>query len=123
VVLSLINIASTAAFNAIVGLATVALYFTYLMPIIMLVIRRINGDHIRFGPWKLGSLGLWINLFAIVYTVVTSIFLFFPSFIPVTPLNMNWSSAVFAATLLISLISWFVYGRRTYAGPLKEVED
>jgi hypothetical protein len=121
--LGLINIGNTAAFSAIVGLATVALYFTYLMPIILLVMRRLRGDSIHFGPWRLGRFGLWINLFSIVYLVFTSFFMFFPSSIPVTVENFNWTSVVFVGVLVISLISYWTYGRRLYKGPVKEIAD
>ncbi|KAJ9298651.1 hypothetical protein DTO271G3_3618 [Paecilomyces variotii] len=121
--LGLINIGNTAAFSAIVGLATVALYFTYMMPIILLVIRRLRGDSIHFGPWRLGRFGLWVNLFSIVYLVFTSFFMFFPSTIPVTTENFNWTSVVFLAVLAISFISYWTYGRRLYRGPVKEVAD
>ncbi|RMZ79685.1 hypothetical protein DV738_g3256, partial [Chaetothyriales sp. CBS 135597] len=47
--LGVINIVSTAAFYGIVGVTTVALYFTYMMPILMLVIRRLRGEYIAFA--------------------------------------------------------------------------
>jgi choline transport protein len=51
--LGLINIGSTAAFYAIVGVTTVALYFTYIMPIIMVTIKKyVPSASLRptFGP-------------------------------------------------------------------------
>ena len=121
--LGLINIGSTTAFYAIVGLATVALYFTYLMPVALLLIRRLKGDEIVFGPWKLGKLGLPINLFSVVYTIFTSLFMFFPSFIPVTATNFNWTVVVFVAALMFSGVSWIVYGKGIYRGPIKEMVE
>jgi choline transport protein len=118
--LGLINIWNTNAFLAIAGVATVALYFTYLMPVTLLLIRRLRGDEIRFGPWKLGRWGLAINLFSVCYTIFTSLFMFFPASIPVTLNNFNWTSVVFAATLAISGVSWLAFGRKSFAGPIRE---
>ncbi|RMD40943.1 hypothetical protein DV735_g4217, partial [Chaetothyriales sp. CBS 134920] len=119
--LGLINIISTAAFYGIVGVTTVALYFTYMMPIIMLVIRRLRGEYIAFGPWRLRKWGLPINIFSLCYSVFISIFMFFPAFIPVTPLNMNWSVVVFFGIVLLAMLCWFIYGRRTFRGPMAAV--
>lgn len=121
--LGLINIGSTAAFYAIVGLATVALYFTYMMPVIILLLKRLRGETVQFGPWRLGRFGLPINLFSVVYSSFISLFLFFPSFIPVTPSNFNWTPVVFFGAVIISVVSWFIYGKRTYHGPVKEMLD
>jgi choline transport protein len=121
--LGLINIGSTTAFLAIAGVATVALYFTYLMPIALLVIRRLRGDEIRFGPWKLGKWGLAVNLFSLAYTIFTSFFLFFPATIPVTLTNFNWTGGVFVGALMVSGVSWLAYGRKSFTGPIKEMVD
>ena len=121
--LGLINIGSSAAFYAIVGVTTVALYFTYMMPIIMLTIKRMRGEHIAFGPWRLGKWGLPINIFSIVYSIFISIFMFFPAFIPVTSLNMNYAVVVFFGFVLISASWWFIRGHSQYRGPVKEMLD
>ena len=119
--LGLINIASTTAFNAITSLSTLALYISYLIPIILLVIKKLQGHHIPYGPWKLGRWGLPINIFAIIYGVFIVIFLPFPPAIPVTPTTMNYSSPVLALVIFFALGYWFVRGRRQYAGPLREI--
>jgi choline transport protein len=118
--LGLINIGNTNAFLAIAGVATVALYFTYLMPIALLLARRLRGDKIRFGPWKLGRWGLAINIYSLCYTIFTSIFMFFPATIPVSPSNFNWTSVVFLSTLAISGVSWMAFGRSSFTGPIRE---
>lgn len=67
----------------------------YMMPIIMLLIRRLRGEHISYGPWRLGKWGLPINVFSVFYSIFVSLFLFFPSFIPVSAQNFNWTVVVF----------------------------
>lgn len=51
VLLSLINIGSSTAFNAIISLSTVSLYISYLIPISCLVLKRFSGEKIAWGPW------------------------------------------------------------------------
>jgi len=121
--MGLINIASTAAFYAITGLATVALYTTYLIPLVLLVMRRFSKQEIPFGPWHLGSWGLAINMFSIIYSAFVSIWMFFPASIPVTALNMNYTSVVYGGTFIFSAVAWFSYGKLTYNGPIKEVRE
>lgn len=119
--LGLINIASTTAFNAILSLATLSLYISYLIPIVIFAVRKIQQQPIRYGPFRLGAFGLYINIFAVVYGVFICIFLPFPPEQPVTKTNMNYSSPVFGFVLLFSLCDWFVRGRKRYIGPIREV--
>lgn len=121
--LGLINIGSTAAFYAIVGVTTVALYVTYMMPIIMVTIKKLKGEHVAYGPWRLGRWGLPVNLFSIAYSLFISIFLFFPSFLPVTPANFNWTVVVFFGVVMIGAVYWAGGARRSYRGPVKEMVE
>ena len=121
VLLSLINIGSTTAFNALISLATFALYISYGFPIVLLVIRRFRGQNIEFGPWSMGRFGLFTNLVAIAFCTFLTIFLPFPTIIPVTAQNMNWAVVVFAAVMLFAVTNWYVVGKTRFVGPIQEV--
>jgi choline transport protein len=123
ILLSLINIGSSTALNAIVSLSTLALYISYLIPIALLVAKRIRGDHITFGPFNLGRMGVATNVFALVFGVFICIFLPFPSVKPVTSVNMNYAGPVFALVLVFAVCDWVLRGRKIYTGPLREVSD
>ncbi|KAF5534410.1 HNM1-choline permease [Fusarium mexicanum] len=98
--LSLINIGSTTAFNAILSLAVVSLQASYLLPIILLIWRRLfRPDTLRWGPWRLGKAGLPINIIAVIYLIYTCIFLLFPPYQPITPVNMNYAPVVLGGAL------------------------
>lgn len=118
--LSLINIGSSIALNAILSLSTLALYVSYLIPITLLIMKRLRKEPIQFGPWHLGRFGLWINLYALVFGIYIVIFLPFPAATPVDAESMNYAGPVFLGLLLIALIDWFVRGRKHYAGPMQE---
>lgn len=116
--LGLINIGSTTAFNALVSMSVVALYVSYLFPIVLMVWIRIRqSQQLNFGPFRLGRCGLTLNILAILFTIWVTIFLLFPSFQPVTPQDMNYSSLVLGAVLLFSIFWWFVHGKRNFLGP------
>jgi choline transport protein len=117
--LSLINIGSTAAFNAILSLSAIALYFSYLIPIVFLLIKRFRAPHeIQWGPFCLGRWGLPINLFSIVWAVYILIFLPFPPTVPVTKENMNYAAPVFIGVLFFAVADWCLRGRHKWIGPV-----
>ncbi|ERF74053.1 hypothetical protein EPUS_03868 [Endocarpon pusillum Z07020] len=121
--LSLINIGSTVALNAMVSLATVALYASYGLPILLFALRRHSKTRsICFGPWRMPEyLGIISNWVAIVFCAFLVIFLPFPPMLPVTALNMNWASVVFVAVMGFAIVSWFVRGKGRFVGPIIEV--
>lgn len=121
--ISLINIASSVALNAILSLATLALYISYLIPIILLVLRRIKKERIDFGPYTLGRFGLFVNMYAMVYGIFIVVFLPFPPMLPVTKTTMNYAGPVFAGIVLFALGDWAVRGRGQFHGPIREVSD
>jgi amino acid transporter len=119
--IGLLNIGSTTAFNAIVSLGTVALYISYLMPIVLIFYRRIaRSSSLLYGPFRLGKLGIAINLVSIVYTVYVSIFLLFPPYQPVTAQNMNYAPVVLGGVLILSAVWWFIKGKNEFIGPVMD---
>ncbi|KAI1024893.1 hypothetical protein LB504_009690 [Fusarium proliferatum] len=121
--LSLINIGSTTAFNAILSLAVVSLQASYLIPIILLIWRRLfRPDSLRWGPWRLGKAGLPINIIAVIYLMYTCIFLLFPPYQPITPVNMNYAPVVLGGALVFGCIYWPLRVSKRYVGPLTDAE-
>ena len=124
VLLSLINIGSSTALNAILSLSTWALYISYLIPITILLLKRVRTPHsITYGPFRLGRFGPLINTYAIIYGVFICIFLPFPPYRPVTKVNMNYAARVFVGVLLFGVCDWFLRGRKRFVGPLREVAE
>lgn len=116
--LAIINIASSTAFNALISLPTIALYISYFIPILFLVIRKLQNRHPAYGPFKLGRWGLPINLFSLVYIIYIIVFLPFPSMRPVTALNMNYAGPLVGAVIVIALGDWFLSGRKRFQVPI-----
>jgi amino acid transporter len=121
--LSLINIGSTAAFNAICSMGTNALLSTYIISIGCLLLRRIRGKSIPERRWSLGRAGLAVNIAALMFLSFIWIFLFFPQTTPVALSTMNWNILINGGAMLLAFAYYVLYGRRTYTGPVALVKD
>ncbi|GLA43952.1 hypothetical protein AnigIFM63309_002049 [Aspergillus niger] len=118
ILLSFIQIGSSAAFNAILSLSTLGLYISYLIPLVLLVWKRFTAPKdIPQGTFSLGKWGLPINLVAILFATYFSIFLPFPSEVPVTGETMNYAGPVLGFVMLFACGDWLVRGRHKWNGP------
>jgi choline transport protein len=120
--LSLINIGSTTAFNAIGSLAVTALLGTYIISFTCLILRRLNGSPLPPRRWSLGCFGLAINIGAVLFLAVVWVFVFFPISTPVTLATMNWNVLIFGVTMTFSVVYYFAFGRRAYTSPVDFVK-
>ncbi|KAK5064929.1 hypothetical protein LTR84_000763 [Exophiala bonariae] len=120
--LSLINIGSTVALNAITSLGAIAVLTSYLLTIGCCVHRRFAGPELPARRWSLGKFGLAINIAALLFLTPLIFFLTWPLYKDVTPETMNWSSVMLAGTLIIALIYYIVKGRKEYVGPVMYVK-
>lgn len=117
----LINIGSTVAFNAVVSLTIAGLFTSYLIPICLLIEKRLRGEEMQFGPWRMPkTLGLATNILSAIYLIISIVFSFFPPATPVAPLTMNWSIVVWGGVLIIGLVWYAIFGRKQYSGPVIE---
>lgn len=121
--LALLNIASSTAFSAITTLTTISLYFSYMLPIIVMIRRRLGKDQLTFGPFKLGRYGLVINVIGLLWGIFVVVFGTFPTEMPVNAANMNYASLVLGSALIFSFVTWFLYGRKTFQGPINELNE
>lgn len=120
VLLQLINIGSTTALFAILGVSTIALYISYILPIIFFSLAKLGGDRIQYGPFKMNrAFGLAVNLFAIIYGIFVLIWLPFPPYMPVTGTNMNYAGPIIGAVLIFALADWCITGRKRFRPPVE----
>jgi amino acid transporter len=115
--LALINIPSATAFNALISLPTIALYISYGIPILFVLIRKLQGRHPVYGPFKLGRWGIPINLFSLVYIVYILIFLPFPTVLPVDASTINYAGPLVGAVICIAIGDWFISGKHRFKVP------
>ncbi|THW81708.1 amino acid transporter [Aureobasidium pullulans] len=123
ILLSLINIGSDAAFNAIVSLNLTSLMITYVVSIGCVLYRRLtNPDSLPKCRWSLGRWGIPINTFAVVYSGFVFFWMFWPQTTSHAAADFNWSVLMFMVILVIAVIDWVFRARKTYTGPVVLVE-
>lgn len=122
--LGFIYLGSTTAFNAILSMAIIGMYLSYILPIVyMLLCGRKSLSPAEYGPFKLGKLGgTIINIVAVLWLVLAIVFSTFPNFQPVTPQNMNYSVVVLGGWVGGGAAYYLLRGRKVYTGPVVEVE-
>ena len=69
-----------------------------------------------------GTFGIVVNALAILYIIIVLFFSFWPSELPVTPVNMNYSVLITGAAVIFSVLWYLVLGRRDYLGPVIETD-
>lgn len=122
IIFGCIELGSTSAFNAILSASVVALGLTYGIPVAINVLRgrRMLPETRAF---KMPEWLAWpANILGIVYAILTTVLFVFPPVLPVTGPNMNYCIVAFAIVLIISMIQWFIDGRKNYTGPQIEID-
>lgn len=120
--LSLINIGSTVAFNAIGSLAVSAILGTYIISFTVLILRRLRGGPLPARRWTLGRYGIFVNIGAVLFLLVVWVFVFFPLQTPVTPSTMNWNIVMFGGTMIFACVYYVVVGKNNYTAPVELVK-
>lgn len=143
--LALINIGNSAAFNGTISLVLEGFYLSYLLALGLLLWRRLRGDldnpdssltifnsaqvdesydrSLTWGPWRLkGALGVANNVVAICYLTLIIFFSFWPSTMNPDLDHMNWAGVVTGSVALISVAYYYLFARKSYTGPIVEVD-
>ncbi|GAA5984441.1 hypothetical protein JCM10908_003347 [Rhodotorula pacifica] len=93
---------------------------SYLAPI--LIYLACSSDVLRGdgrAQWTLRALSQPLCIPVVVFLGTFIIVMCLPTAYPITSLSVSYASAVLIGVLLLSSISWVVYGNRHYAGPIK----
>lgn len=120
--LSLINLGSTVAFNAILSIGVAALLTSYMTSIGCLLLKRIRGEELLPRRWSLGvPFGFFCNIVGEVYVIIAFIFAFFPVSNNPTLEAMNWASAVYGGVGVVATIYYILYARHIYVPPVSRL--
>jgi len=101
VLLGLIFLGSSTAFNAFVGVAVMCLGVSYALPVLLSVLNR--RREVFDAPYSLGRWGYLINCIAVLWVFFEMVLFSMPAVIPVTPTSMSeWD---FDSCLIFATIS------------------
>lgn len=116
--LGLINIGSSTAFNAVISLVVSAYYSSYFNAIVLLTWRKLTGTAPEPGPWTIGKMpSLIVNILTLVYIVIVFIFSFFP--LVITDLSLssfNWAVLLYFGVLIIGIVL-YLFRSKDYREP------
>jgi len=122
--LGFIYLGNTTAFNAILSMAVLGLYASYMIPIVYFMIygRPKFAAH-EFGVFKMPKpVGLALNILACAWLVLAMVFSTFPTIMPVTPQNMNYSTVVMVGWVMLGGAYYFISGRKKFEVPVVDRE-
>ncbi|KAF2212809.1 hypothetical protein CERZMDRAFT_40548 [Cercospora zeae-maydis SCOH1-5] len=116
----LIYIGNPQAYNAFFQMAVMGTYASYLPPIFLMLFKSRQefspGD---YGPFKLNKLvGVVANAASLVFLVLVIVFSAFPTSMPVTSTNMNYSCVVMGGWSLVGLAYFYIQGNRNFIMPI-----
>ncbi len=121
------GVAVPVAFNAVVSLGVIGLYWCFAVPIWH---RWRKGDSFETGHWNLGAKYKWIAVVAMLDIVLVSFMAFMPNINLGVPWNpdfswkyVNYTILVFPAALIALWIYWHVSVKNWFTGPKQTIEQ
>ncbi|KIW16832.1 hypothetical protein PV08_04022 [Exophiala spinifera] len=116
VFIGLLIFGPTTVLYGITGSAAVCFFFSYMIPIVCLLIKgRKSLPKSRY--FNLGRLGPVINIISLAWAALVTVFLCFPTYYPVTTTSMNYASAAVAVGLFLFALMWIFHARKHYVVP------
>ncbi|KAI1120100.1 LPXTG-domain-containing protein [Nemania abortiva] len=127
ILLSLFTVGNTATvtvFSAFTALSSLGLYTSYFIAISCLLHARLSGrlgdkptSAVQYGDWRLPSnIATPINIYALLWTIYITIWLPFPTTIPVTGANMNYAGPIYLVVVIGAVTYWITWGRKNWPG-------
>lgn len=121
--MAMIYIGSPLAFYAMTSLLSVALLQCYSLSIGCVLWRRIvHPETLPPAKFSLGRWGVPVNAAAVIYSLWSFFWCFWPQEYPVTAAGFNWASPIFIAVLIVAMIYYVAVARHRYFGPVTMVE-
>ena len=135
--LSLIVLGSSVAFNDLVTLSVSGLAASYSLACGLLLWRRCTNairprddnatvtgpDSLHWGPWHVREpFGTLNNAFAVCYQIFLLFWSFWPPDRRVQPATMNFSSLIFGSVVFFSVLWYVVRAKGRFKGPVIETD-
>ena len=138
-IIGCIYLASTTAFNALIGTGLILQQVSFIFPAALLLYRRRSSTYLPANRrFRLGVFGWVANIVTIAFGILTLVFYCFPSEMPVTGGNMSkwlyflggngrltsldYSVVVIGTMAIFTVINWFIHAHRHDQGPRLPVE-
>ncbi|MFZ5826545.1 MAG: amino acid permease [Bacillota bacterium] len=111
VVVAFIFAIYSGAYSVIVSISTLGLYVSYVIPIVLKLVKQARGEwrQEHFGPWNLGRLSVPVNIIALLWGLVITVLF-------VAPPN-QMSGYTFAGVTVLLTIYYLASERKKFKGP------
>lgn len=119
--LALPSLGSSVAFAAATSIATIGLYVSYGIPILVGFIYNSEFRKIK-GPFDLGPFSRIISLVGILWIGFITIIFCLPTANPVTSQTVNYTPVAVVIIAIGALGSWVLWAQRWFTGPIRQIE-
>ncbi|KAL8980163.1 MAG: hypothetical protein Q9177_005956, partial [Variospora cf. flavescens] len=113
------SLGSTVAFSAATSIATIGLYISYGLPILVGLIWPRNFDK---GPFNLRFASRIVALVAVLWIGFITIIFCLPTANPVDSQTLNYTPVAVGIVALWAVGSWFLWARRWFTGPVRQIQ-
>ncbi|KAI4222381.1 MAG: hypothetical protein L6R36_006183 [Xanthoria steineri] len=117
--LAIPSLGSTVAFSAATSIATIGLYISYGLPILIGLIWPRN---FKKGPFNLTYASRWIALVAVLWICFITIVFCLPTANPVDSQTLNYTPVAVGIVALWTFGSWFLWASRWFTGPVRQIQ-
>lgn len=117
--LAIPSLGSSVAFSAATSIATIGLYISYGLPIL---IGLIFPGNFKRGPFDLGIASRPIAVVAVLWICFISIVFCLPTTNPATDQTLNYTPVAVGIVGLWAFGSWFLWARKWFTGPIRQIE-
>lgn len=117
--LAIPSLGSTVAFQAATSIATIGLYISYGLPIL---IGMVNPAGFIHGPFNLRKFSRPVALVACLYIAFITVVFCLPQLNPVNSQTLNYTPVAVGIVLLWCVLSWFLWAHRWFRGPIRQIE-
>ncbi|KAF7026000.1 hypothetical protein CFC21_038141 [Triticum aestivum] len=119
-IMALTSLGSQVAFQAMVSIATLGQYISYVLPIFF----RVTTARRSFspGPFHLGRYSIVIGWAAVLWVALLTVLFSLPVAYPIAKDNFNYTPVAVGGVLLLSAGSWVFHARFWFKGPIVNVD-
>lgn len=117
--LALPSLGSSVAFTAATSIATIGLYISYGIPIL---VGFIWPAHFVKGPFNLGLFSRPIAFCAVSWITFILVAFSLPTINPVNSQTLNYTAVAVGIVAVYAFGSWFLWARRWFTGPIRQIE-
>ncbi len=121
-ILALPSLGSSVAFAAATSIATIGLYISYGIPILIGLVCHKSFTAMK-GPFNLRAFSRPVAAAACLWIALITIIFCLPTVNPVTSQTFNYTAVAVGIIGVFSVGSWVVWAHRWFTGPSLEVSE